>query len=100
MCEPDYTEIRDDKIRGKICELMSEMLDNPDEHGIFPTSRFMWKMETFILAASGAVFSYAHRLGEEMEAAMEAAVERNPLLTQEQIAKEEEALWGSEGEEE
>ena len=46
----DYTEIRNDKIRGKICELMSEMLDNPDEHGIFPTSRFMWKMETFVLA--------------------------------------------------
>jgi hypothetical protein len=48
--EPDYTEIRDDRIRTKICELMSEMLDNPDEHDIYPTSRFMWKMETFILA--------------------------------------------------
>ena len=46
---PDYTEIRDDRIRSKICELMSEMLDNPDENGIFPTSRFMWEMETFIL---------------------------------------------------
>lgn len=45
----DYTEIRDEKIRGKICELMSEMLDNPDENGIYPTSRFMWKMETYIL---------------------------------------------------
>lgn len=47
---PDYTEIRDDRVRSKICELMSEMLDNPDEHGIYPTSRFMWEMETFILA--------------------------------------------------
>ena len=46
----DYTEIRDDRIRGKICDLMSAMLDNPDEQGIFPTSRFMWEMETFILA--------------------------------------------------
>lgn len=46
---PDYTHIRDDRIRTKVCELMSEMLDNPDEHGIYPTSRFMWKMETFIL---------------------------------------------------
>jgi len=49
VTEPDYTEIRDDRIRTTICALMSEMLDNPDEHGIFPTSRFMWKMETFIL---------------------------------------------------
>ena len=47
--EPDYTEIRDPRIRAKICELLSEMLDNPDEHGIFPTSRFMWEMESFIL---------------------------------------------------
>ena len=47
--EPDYTEIRDDRIRSKICELMSEMLDNPGKHGIYPTGRFMWKMENFIL---------------------------------------------------
>jgi len=45
----DYTEIRDDRIRTVICDLMSEMLDNPDEYGIYPTSRFMWKMENFIL---------------------------------------------------
>jgi len=49
MNEPEYTEIRDNRIRGKICELMSEMLDNPDESGIYQTSRFMWEMETFIL---------------------------------------------------
>jgi len=46
----DYTEIRVQRIRGTICKLMSEMLDNPDENGIYPTSRFMWKMETFILS--------------------------------------------------
>ena len=45
----DYTEIRDDRIRGKICNLMSDMLDSPDKNGIYPTSEFMWKMETFIL---------------------------------------------------
>ena len=39
----DYTEIRDDAIRGKICKLMS------DEHGIYPTSKFMWKMETYCM---------------------------------------------------
>lgn len=49
MNELDYTEIQDDRIRGTVCEIMSEMLDNPDEHGIYPTSRFMWKMERFIL---------------------------------------------------
>ncbi len=49
MSKIDYTEIRDDKIRSKICELMSEMLDNPDKDEIYPTSRFMWKMETYVL---------------------------------------------------
>lgn len=46
----DYTEIRDDRIRSKICTLMSEMLDNPDKDGLYQTSKFMWEMETFILA--------------------------------------------------
>lgn len=45
----DYTEIRNGRIRAKICKLMSEMLDSPDECGIYPTSKFMWEMETFIL---------------------------------------------------
>lgn len=49
MSEPDYTEIRVKEIRGKICELMSEMLDNPDENEIYPTSRFMWKMENYCI---------------------------------------------------
>ena len=46
----DYTDIRDYEIRTKICELMSEMLDNPDQDGIYPTSKFMWEMETYILS--------------------------------------------------
>ncbi len=49
----DYTEIRDGRIRTEICRLMSEMLDNPNEHGIYPTSKFMWEMETFILKENG-----------------------------------------------
>ena len=48
--EYDYTQIRDSRIRGIICALMSEMLDNPAENGIYPTSKFMWQMETFILS--------------------------------------------------
>ncbi len=49
VTECSYTVVRNERIRGNICELMSEMLDNPDENGIYPTSRFMWQMETFIL---------------------------------------------------
>jgi len=45
----DYTEVRDEEVRTKICELMSNMLDNPDKHGIYPTSKFMWEMESYIL---------------------------------------------------
>ena len=54
MSEIDYTEIRDNKIRTKICDLMSAMLDNPDENGIYPTSKFMWHMETYILVKINA----------------------------------------------
>ncbi len=50
MDKLDCTEMKDERIRGKVCELMSEMLDNPNEHGIYPTSEFMSKMETFILS--------------------------------------------------
>ena len=45
----DYTKIRNEEIRSKICELMSEMLDNPDDCGIYPTSKFMSKMEDYII---------------------------------------------------
>ena len=45
----DYTKIKDERIRGIICDLMSEMLDNPDKSGIYPTSKFMSKMEDFVI---------------------------------------------------
>lgn len=47
--EIDYTEVRDVNIRSKICDLMSKMLDNPDVNGIYPTSKFMWEMESYCL---------------------------------------------------
>lgn len=53
--QPDYTIVKDARIRSKICDLMSEMLNNPDEYGIYPTSRFMSKMETFILSEKNEV---------------------------------------------
>ena len=48
--EYDYTQIRNSRVRRIICALMSEMLDNPGEDGIYSTSKFMWQMETFILS--------------------------------------------------
>jgi len=55
----DYTIIKDDKIRTKICELMSDMLDSPDESGIYPTSKFMSKMEDFVLETRGMAVGWA-----------------------------------------
>jgi hypothetical protein len=46
---PDYTQIADEPIRSFICGALTEMLDNPDEHGLYPTSKFMWKLERFVL---------------------------------------------------
>lgn len=62
----DYTEIRDDRIRGVICKLMSEMLDNPDENGIYPTSEFMWKIETFILAENEQLKGFVRMALDEL----------------------------------
>jgi len=45
----DYTIIKDNFIRTQICELMSDMLDNPDENGIYPTSEFLSKMEDYCI---------------------------------------------------
>jgi len=34
--------------RQKICDIISEMLDNPDEYGIFPTTIAYDKLEEYI----------------------------------------------------
>jgi len=39
------------EIRTAICGLMSEMLDNPDEYGIYPTTKFMDGMEAYLRTA-------------------------------------------------
>jgi len=36
------------KIRTKICEIISRMLDNPDEYEIYPTGRCYDELEEFI----------------------------------------------------
>jgi hypothetical protein len=35
-------------VRGEVCKIISEMLDNPDEYGIYPTTRCYDKLESFI----------------------------------------------------
>ena len=35
-------------IRGEICKIISEMLDNPDKHEIYPTGKCYDQMEQFI----------------------------------------------------
>lgn len=34
--------------RGRICEIVSRMLDNPDEHGIYPTTRCYDELEALM----------------------------------------------------
>ena len=62
-------EIKNQRIRTKICDLMSDMLDNPDEDGIYPTSKFMSEMEEFCLElrheAMGWTWAEACRLLDE-----------------------------------
>ena len=40
------------KIRKDVCDIISEMLDNPDEHGIYPTGRCYDRLESYIIALS------------------------------------------------
>lgn len=37
-----------DKDRTEICKIISEMLDNPDKHGIYQTTRAYDKLEEYI----------------------------------------------------
>ncbi len=34
--------------RKEVCEIVSEMLDNPDEHGIYPTTRCYERLDSLI----------------------------------------------------
>jgi len=61
---------RPDVLRTAIMRIMSEMLDDPDQHGIYQTSRFMDRIERLLeslmaapeamqLSGSEAVFGFA-----------------------------------------
>lgn len=46
--------------RSKICEIISEMLDNPDENGIYPTSTAYTKLEHYIESVRIMAIGYTH----------------------------------------
>ena len=52
-----------EKDRDRICEIISDMLDNPDEHGIYPTSTAYTRLEHYIeqqrVEAIGAAHAWA-----------------------------------------
>ena len=41
-------------LRTAVMRIMSEMLDDPDEHGIYPTGRFMDRIEVLLDSMMGA----------------------------------------------
>ena len=68
-----------DVLRTAVMRIMSEMLDDPDEHGIYPTGRFMDRIEALLvsmmvvpgvmqLSGSEAVFGFAGWLTSRDEA--------------------------------
>jgi len=51
-----------EKDRIKICEIISNMLDNPDEHEIYPTSKAYSELEAYVeevrMEAVGWAYAY------------------------------------------
>ena len=48
-----------DKDRTEICKIMSDMLDNPDEHGIYPTSTAYTRLEHYIEGVRAEAIGWA-----------------------------------------
>lgn len=46
--------------RTKICGIISDMLDNPDKHGIYPTSTCYTRLEHYIEAVRAEAIGWAH----------------------------------------
>ena len=46
--------------RSAICEIISEMLDNPDKHGIYPTSTAYTKLEHYINGVRYEAIGWCH----------------------------------------
>ena len=49
-----------DKDRTEICKIISEMLDNPDKHGIYPTSTAYTKLELYIEGERAKAIGWTH----------------------------------------
>jgi len=48
-----------DKDRTEICNIISDMLDNPDEHEIYPTSTAYTRLEIYIESQRAEVLGWA-----------------------------------------
>ncbi len=46
--------MKNDVLRTAVMRIMSEMLDDPDEHGIYPTGRFMDRIEALLVSMMAA----------------------------------------------
>ena len=49
-----------DKDRSAICRIISEMLDNPDENEIYPTSTCYTKLEHYIEGVRAEAIGWTH----------------------------------------
>ena len=49
-----------DKDRTAICNIISDMLDNPDKHGIYPTSTAYTRLEHYIEGVRTEAIGWTH----------------------------------------
>jgi len=62
-----FNEMTDrERIRTEICNSISEMLDNPDENGIYPTTKCYDRLEAFILSERRKAFEEAVEIADKM----------------------------------
>jgi hypothetical protein len=49
-----------EKDRTAICKILSDMFDNPDKHGIYPTSTAYTRLEHYIEGVRSEALGWAH----------------------------------------
>lgn len=76
-----------EEIRTEICAAISEMLDNPDRIGIYPTTRCFNRLEQFILAQVEAERERCARIAEDFDDYSEIHEHRLSAFTKDEIAK-------------
>ncbi len=55
--------------RGDICKIISKMLDNPDEHGIYPTTECYDAFEAYIKQARLSTLQECREIADDKELA-------------------------------